>query len=157
MILVVTGTTYAFDDLIRAIDALAPRLQEKVVVQTGMSQCLPKHCEHFAFSDDIQRLIEDASLVISHGGAGFSYSILAAGKRLISVENKNVNDSHQWDLLQKLESEGYVLWCKDLATLDRDVNVARTKSFVEYSPPPCTIHEEIIAFLESERQGATAR
>ena len=152
MIFVLTGTTYAFDPLVKAIDAIAPSLKEKVIIQTGTSTYVPKNCEYFAFAPNVDNYIRKASLVISHGGAGSSYEILAMGKPLISVENKEVNDSHQWDLLKKLESENYIIWCKDLSNLKKDIEEARKKKFAKYTPPACTIHKEIIKFLEPQNK-----
>jgi beta-1,4-N-acetylglucosaminyltransferase len=150
MILVLTGTTYAFDALVKAIDEVAVSLGEKVLVQTGTSTYVPKHCEHFRFVPDLERCIEEASLIISHGGAGSIYQALGAGKPVIAVENKHVNGTHQWDLLEKLEADGYLTWCKDLSALGHDIETVRRKRPVVYMPPPCTIHTEIIRFLESE-------
>ena len=154
MILVLTGTTYAFNALVAAVDAIAPTLGERVVVQTGVSTVVPQHCGYFAFAPDLHRYIAEASLVISHGGAGSSYEILGLGKRLVSVENTAVNDSHQWDLLQRLDDDGYIVWCRDLGTLAACIAAARTRTFTPYAPPPCTIHLEIIRFLETTARGS---
>lgn len=159
MILTLTGTTYPFDSLVQAIDRIAPQLDEPVVVQTGASTYVPKHCEHFAFAPDINHYIEQASMVVCHGGAGSSFEILGSGKPLVSVENRAVNDSHQWDLLQTLDAAGYIVWCRDLSMLGECMQHARAQPLRKYTPPGCTIHEEIFRFLDtnSEVSGGSFR
>lgn len=152
MIFVATGTTYAFDSLVRAIDEIAPKLKEKVIIQTGNSKYIPKNCQHFKFSKDLNSYIKKASLILAHGGAGTTYEILGMGKKLISVENVAVNDSHQWDLLDALQKDGYLIWCKDTKDLEKCIKAAKSHKFTKYVQPKCTIHLEIIKFLEEKNE-----
>lgn len=151
MIFVTVGTTCGFDELVRAVDRIASDIKDEIIIQIGAGRYRPKNCKHFDFTPDLQGYIKDADLIISHGGAGTSFEILTMGKRLISVENPNVNDSHQWDFISKLEEEGHVLWCKDIKQIGQMIKKARTMKFKRYTPPKCTIHEEIFRFLEGKR------
>ena len=50
MIYVTVGTMFMdFPRLIRAMDAIAKDTGERVVVQRGMGETRPEHCEHFDF------------------------------------------------------------------------------------------------------------
>jgi beta-1,4-N-acetylglucosaminyltransferase len=151
MIFVTVGTTYAFDNLVEAVDKMAPSIKEKIIIQTGTSTHIPQNCDYFDFKPNLKQYIQKASIVISHGGAGTSFEILTVGKKLISVENPDVNDSHQWDLLSKLEEEGYVIWCKDLHDLPKIIKKAKKMKFKKYIPPKCEIHHVIQRFLEEKR------
>jgi beta-1,4-N-acetylglucosaminyltransferase len=151
MIFVTVGTTYGFDELVKAVDELAISIDEKIIVQTGNSKYIPQNCEYFTFKPNLNQYIKKARLVISHGGAGTSYEILTIGKKLISVENPDVNDSHQWDLLSKLDEEGYIVWCKDIKDLRKLIKKAMTMKFKRYFPPRCEIHHVIQNFLEDKQ------
>jgi len=151
MIFVTVGTTYAFDDLVKAVDEIAPSIKEKIIIQTGTGTYVPQNCEYFHFKANLKKYIQKASIVISHGGAGASYEILTMGKKLISVENLDVNDSHQWDLLSKLEEKGYILWCRDLKDLSKQIHKIKKMKFKKYIPPKCEIHRVIQRFLEAKK------
>ena len=50
MIYVTVGTMHLeFSRLIRKMDDIARITEEKTIIQTGMSNFLPEHCEHFDF------------------------------------------------------------------------------------------------------------
>ena len=148
MIFVTVGTSYKFDALIKEIDRLAPLLKEKIVIQTGKSDYKPKNCEHFDFSPDIKKYIKNARLVISHGGAGTTFEVLIFGKKLISVENVDVNDSHQWDLLTKLESMDCLLYCRDLKMLQMMIVKAENYEFEKHVSDKCEIGKIINGEIE---------
>ena len=150
MIFVTVGTAYKFESLIKYMDELSLRLDEKIIIQTGRSEYVPIYCNYFTFAKDLSNYIEEASLVISHGGAGTCYEILKLGKKLIGVENKNVHDSHQWDLLNKLEEEGYIIWCREINNLEHDIQRALNHDFKRYISPPCEIPKIIDNFLNGK-------
>src|SRR5271166_2158838 len=113
MIFATVGTTQ-FDELVEAIDKIAPKLDEELVVQIGKRKYVPKNCKYFTFDDDLRKYFEEADIIIAHGGAGITFEVLNLGKKLICIENPHVLEGHQRDLLRKLSEEGYLIWCKDL-------------------------------------------
>jgi len=147
MIFVTVGTTYAFDSLVEEMDRIALKLKEKVIIQIGNSKYKPKNCQYFAFESDLHKYLKQARIVISHGGAGTSFEVLSMGKKLISIENHNVNDEHQRDLLTKLSKEKYVLWCKDISEIYNSIKKVDKFKFKKYVRPKCTIHEKIMEFV----------
>lgn len=147
MIFVTAGTTYGFENLVKEIDNIAPKLKEEIIIQLGNTKYRPKNCKYFTFKPNIISYFKKANLVIAHGGAGTTYEVLSLGKKLISVENKNVNDAHQWDLLKKLSDEKYLIWCKDEKSIMESINKAKTFKFKRYVQPKCDIHKKIIRFL----------
>jgi beta-1,4-N-acetylglucosaminyltransferase len=142
MIFAAVGTTH-FDELVVAIDRIAPKLNEEVIIQAGNYKYVPKNCKYFNFDDDLLKYYNKASIVISHGGAGIIFEVLNLGKKLISVENPHVLDGHQRDLLGKLSREGYLIWCKDLNRIEEFIIRTRKIKIKKYIKPACEIGEMI--------------
>jgi UDP-N-acetylglucosamine transferase subunit ALG13 len=147
MIFVTVGSSGKFDDLIRYMEALAVRNNEDVVIQTGKSEYEPKDCRHFRFAPDLKEYFEGAEIVVGHGGAGTCFEVLSIGKKLIGVENADVHDAHQWDLLQQLEEDGYLIWARQIGEIEGAIERARKTEFRKYVPPECEIASRIERFL----------
>ncbi|NRO68831.1 glycosyltransferase [Lactobacillus helveticus] len=106
MIFVTVGThEQPFNRLIKKVDDLVANgnIKEKVVVQTGFSTYIPKHCEaHKMMSfEEMQQALKDARIVITHGGPSSFIEALQFGKVPIVVPrqekfNEHVNN-HQVD------------------------------------------------------------
>lgn len=78
MIFVTVGTTpYDFSRLIQEMDEIAGTLNEKVIMQIGLSSYEPKNAEYFRTTSrkDIQKYYKNAKTIVSHAAAG---SILMA-------------------------------------------------------------------------------
>ena len=148
MVFVTVGTT-EFDALVRAMDDLAPRLGEPVVMQIGRGIYEPRHGEFFRFAPSLSSYYQSVDLVVAHGGLGTTTEVLSLGKRLVGVSNPDRYDRHQEDLLGAMDAAGHLLWCRDLADLGQAIAEARRRTFVRYEPPSCTIHEVIAEYLNS--------
>ena len=98
----------------------------KTIIQHGGSPILHHlpFVEYFDYKPCINKYINDASLVISHAGAGTSLEALRAGKKLIVVPNETLLDNHQLELANKLADEGYCLTasCLELEAVLEKVN-----------------------------------
>lgn len=149
MIFVTVGTT-DFDTLAARMDELAPGMDEEVVIQTGRGSYVPRDARHFRFAPALDDYYRRASLVVSHGGLGTVIEVLRLGKPLIGVSNPDRFDLHQNDLLGELERGGYLLWCRDLASLPDDIRRIPGMHFEHYHDPPCHIHEAINDFLQGK-------
>ncbi len=146
MIFCTVGTT-EFDDLVRAVDTLAPTLDESVVFQIGQGLYEPTHGEWFRFLPDITEYIRNASIVIAHGGFGTTVEVLYAGVPLISVPNPDRFDKHQEQIIKRFGAEGYLIPCFHLEDLSAAITKARSTPLRPYTPPETTLHLEIRAFL----------
>lgn len=60
--------------------------------------------------DNITEKINQADLIISHGGAGTCIEVLDLHKPFIVVVNEELSDNHQIELASKLASESYLLY-----------------------------------------------
>jgi len=118
VIFVTVGTTMAYDSLIQEMDALVEQgqIQDRVVCQIGRGEYVPKHCEYFRFRPSIDDLIDEAELVISHGGSTV-IALIAAGKRCVIMANKDAADSHQRDFLRLITKQIDILWSEEVADL----------------------------------------
>lgn len=147
MIFVTVGTT-RFDDLVEAMDKIAPNLEEEVVVQVGNSEYTPRNCTYFTFDDDLFKYYERADIVVAHGGAGITFEVLNLGKKLISIDNSYVLDGHQRDLLGRLSQDEYLVWCKDLNTIENCIKDVKRMEIKKYVRPECKIAEMIVEYLK---------
>ncbi|GBP34782.1 Putative bifunctional UDP-N-acetylglucosamine transferase and deubiquitinase ALG13 [Eumeta japonica] len=88
---------------------------EELTVQIGNSDIDQATCEKdgvkieiYRFKDSIQDDINNASLVISHAGAGSVLETLEAKKPLIVVVNEDLMDNHQLELAEQLQVDGHL-------------------------------------------------
>ncbi|MCB0210833.1 MAG: hypothetical protein KDJ52_15955 [Anaerolineae bacterium] len=137
-----------FDALIKAVDDLAPALNiRQGAMQIGHGHYLPQHLTYFRFAPTLEPYYERAALVIAHGGLGITMEVLQRGIPLVSVSNLDRYDNHQDDLLQAMEDEGYLVWCRRLEDLESAIKTARSTTLRPYVQPECQIHEVINSFL----------
>lgn len=104
MIFVTVGThEQPFDRLVKYVDDLVAEgiIQDKVVIQTGFCAYEPKHCicQKLYPYQEMNTLVEEARIVITHGGPSSFILPLQKGKVPIVVPrrfkyNEHVND-HQ--------------------------------------------------------------
>ena len=146
MIFATVGTTQ-FDELVEAMDKIAPKLNEDVVVQIGNHKYVPKNCKYFSFDDDLLKYFEKADIVIAHGGAGITFEVLNLCKKLISIENPHTLGGHQSDLLRKLSQAGYLVWCKDLNKIENCIKDVKKMKIKKYVRPECGIGKMIVWWL----------
>lgn len=147
MIFCTVGTT-DFDPLVQAMDALAPTLDEPVVFQIGQGSYEPKHGRWFRFAPSLEPYLEEARVVVAHGGFGTTIEALQMGKPLVSVPNPDRYDRHQEEILRRFAAEGYLIACFDLTDLAASIARARDTQLRPYQPPKTTLHLEIRAFLD---------
>lgn len=99
MIFVTVGThEQPFDRLIREVDRLKDEgtISEDVMIQTGVSDYRPVAC-HFANAlpyDEMQRLMQEAHIVITHGGPSSFMPVLEYGKIPIVVPRRSEYHEH---------------------------------------------------------------
>lgn len=119
MIFVTVGTTLPFDELVEFVDGMAARgaFDEPVVCQIGPGTYEPRHCEFFRFKPSLDFEIEQASLVIGHGGTGTVTGLLGSGKRFIIVTNPIGANDHQAEFLARISREYPILWTSKVEDL----------------------------------------
>ena len=56
----------------------------------------------------------------------------------------------QDEILEKLSSEGFVFWCKNLKDLAKFITMASSVELRQYKAEPCNIHSTIIRYLNDQ-------
>ncbi|MBD3252183.1 glycosyltransferase [Candidatus Pacearchaeota archaeon] len=146
-ILVVVGTG-KFDELIKAVDKIAGKLKDNIIMQIGNGKYIPKNCKYFRYKPSLEKEYKDSWIVISHGGAGSIYELLKKNKKIIGVANINRTDTHQEEILKALSEDNFLIWCKDLNKVSNCIEKAKKYQFKKYKVPKCRIHEKITEFLK---------
>lgn len=143
------GSILAFDELVKTVDELVgkKRIKEKVIIQIGNGEYLPKNCKWFRYDKNLGDYYKKANLIISHSGAGTLFELMEKGKKTIVVINPNAVKNP--DIVIKLSKEKYLIWCKDLEKLEDYIKKARLFRFKKYKKPKCEIHKKIEEFLEN--------
>jgi len=146
MIFVTVGTT-DFDDLVLAMDTIAPSLGEECVAQIGRGSYVPQNMTHFRFAPSLEPYYERSRIVVAHGGLGTMMEVLERGLPLIGLSNPDRYDRHQDDLLSVLEARGHMIWCRDLAGLKEALRAGTNQEFTPYTKPDCHIAGIIRRYL----------
>ena len=99
MIFVTVGThEQPFDRLLKCIDKMVEdkKIKEKVIIQKGYTDYEPKNCESYKLIpyDDMQKYINEARIVVTHGGPASFIAPLAIGKIPVVVPRKKEFDEH---------------------------------------------------------------
>lgn len=99
MIFVTVGThEQPFDRLIKCIDKMVEcgKIEEEVIIQKGYTDYEPKHCKSYKLIgyDEMQKYIEDARIVVTHGGPASFLAPLSIGKIPIVVPRKKEFNEH---------------------------------------------------------------
>lgn len=147
LFLFVTVGSTDFDDLIKAVDNLVPKLDTKGIMQIGNGKYKPVNLKYFRFKETLEPFYKKATLAVAHGGLGTTIELLKLRIPLVSVSNPDRFDKHQDDLLKAMEDEGYLVWCKSLNDLLSSIRLAQIKNFRIYETPKCMIHNVIKKFL----------
>lgn len=131
MIFVTVGThEQPFNCLIESVDNLKKRgvIQEEVIIQTGYSTYEPQYCtwqKLYPYQEMI-RLVEEARIVITHGGPSSFIMPLQIGKTPIVVPrkhefNEHVND-HQVSFAKAVaERMGTIIVVEDMSKLEETI------------------------------------
>lgn len=135
VIFVTVGThNTGFNRLVKAADAYAATTLEKVIIQKGSSSYVPQHADYFDFapSSKIAEISNQASIIITHAGAGSVLTSLASQAITVVVPRMKkwgeVVDDHQFELAEAIQDsgQGYMLSdVDDLATLLRTIPMSK--------------------------------
>lgn len=126
MIFVTVGThEQPFNRLVECIDKLKKDgdIREEVIIQTGYSTYEPQHCKWqklFPYQEML-KLVEEAQIVITHGGPSSFIMPLQIGKIPIVVPrrhefNEHVND-HQRQIINVFNEKKYLIGIQNVEDL----------------------------------------
>ena len=127
MIFVTLGTQdKPFARLIEAVEKQVKlgNIKEEVIVQAGYTKYKSKNMEIFDLipKDEIKRYQQEASYIITHGGAGSIITSLKLDKKVIAVPRKHEYDehvnNHQEEIVELFNKKGYILGINDVSELE---------------------------------------
>lgn len=131
MIFVTVGThEQPFDRLIQEVDRLKERqiIKEHVIIQTGFSNYSPQNCSYEKWIPylEMNRYIQEARIVITHGGPASFLAVLQMGKIPIVVPRQkryeeHIND-HQLEFCRIVEKRlGYIILIEEMEHLEKAI------------------------------------
>ena len=122
MILVILGTQdKEFPRLLKAVEKEIKSgvIKDKVVVQAGQTKFESDCMEIFDLlpAPEFNKLMDEASLIITHGGAGSILNAIKRGKKVIACARlekygEHHND-HQKQIIGEFADKGYILELDD--------------------------------------------
>ena len=134
MILVLLGTqNNSFHRLLEEIEKNIDEgnITEKVIVQAGFTKYESNKMEIFDMisQEELNKLIEEADLVITHGGVGSIMSAVKQGKKVIAVPRlkkygEHVNN-HQLEIIETLNNQGIIVGISDVKEIPKALAKAK--------------------------------
>ena len=118
MIYVTLGTQkFEFNRVLEYIDNAIETgiIQQEVCVQAGYSSYNAKNfkVQKFIEKDEVEKLIDKSSFIISHGGSGSMIDALRIKKKMIIIPRDEKYgehiDNHQFELVDKFSEKGLIL------------------------------------------------
>lgn len=126
MIFVTVGThEQQFNRLIKEVDRLKGEglIQDDIFIQTGFSDYEPVHCKwkKLISYDEMNRYMDEANIIITHGGPATFMGVISKGKRPIVVPRQekfgeHVND-HQMEFCNKVKWKYPIIVINDIEKL----------------------------------------
>ncbi|MBR0479575.1 MAG: hypothetical protein IJJ24_10835 [Solobacterium sp.] len=148
MILVSLGTNdKSFERLLKAVEKAMEdgTITDRVVVQAGFTDYHSERMEVFSSipGEQFEKLMDEADLIITHGGAGTIMTALKKGKCILGAArlakyHEHVND-HQIQLLTAFEEKGYLIYMHDLEKLPEYIRKAG-----DFTPQPFRSNTSVI-------------
>lgn len=141
MIFVTVGTQdKPFTRLLEAIDKAIDKkeITDEVIVQAGYTKYESKNMkvlEYIPF-DEFGKYIDNADVIITHGGVGSILSSLKKMKKVVAVARlskygEHTND-HQLQVIEKMSMQGYIIDGNNLDEIGQAVEKAKKLDVKEY-------------------------
>lgn len=131
MILVTLGTQdKEFTRLVKAVDDLVRKgiIREKVYVQLGYTKYESPYLEGFSLkpAPQLNKLMSQADLIITHGGVGSILEPLRMNKKIIAMARlkkyKEHTNNHQLQIVDEFARQGYLIKIESSADLEAALN-----------------------------------
>lgn len=137
MILVTMGTQkQPFTRLLDMIEN--SNIKDEIIVQAGFTKYESKKMKIFDFIDyeEMNKLVDRADVIITHGGTGSIVTPLKKGKKVIACPRlkkygEHVDD-HQEQIVSVFADEGYILSINDGDNLDELIKKIKKKKMTKF-------------------------
>ena len=133
MIIFVTlgSQKFQFDRLLIALDKVAEKNKDfTIYAQTGYSTYTPVNFKYKPFlnKEEFDQLVQNADIIITHGGTGAIITALKSGKKVLAVarlkEYGEQVDNHQAQIVESFDMAGYIKACWKMESLEDDILTA---------------------------------
>lgn len=132
MIFVTVGTSSPpFTRLLRAIAVIEPHVDHTFIVQRGKTPFKSDRMEVFDFiaEDRFCALIDNADIVVTHGGFGILATLINMGKKIVAVPREDQYGeatNPQKELVMYLQTQGALIGVYNIADLYAALCTAET-------------------------------
>lgn len=157
MILVLLGTqNNDFSRLLREIDRQIEKgnIKDNVIVQAGFTKYESENMQIFDMKpiDELNELIDNADLIITHGGAGTIINSIKRGKKVIAVARlkeyfEHVNN-HQKEIINRFNNDGYIIGIDDTEKLEEALKKMADFIAIPYVEKRTNIIEIVEKFID---------
>lgn len=141
MIFVTVGTQINnFNRLFRYLDKIDTK--ERIIVQKGRSKYVFKRdnitSESFYSYEEMETLMNQAKIIITHGGPGTIFKALKLNKKVIVVPrlqkyHEIVSDNHQYEFCKYLRRKNYCMVAEDYDEFFEAIKNITYKRFNNYT------------------------
>lgn len=161
MIFMIVGGVVEFDFSrpLRILDELVAEGVldgEQLIAQRGHARYVPEWYRSFDFVDGetFEKTIDEADLIISHGGVSSLISSLRRGKRVIAFPRLarygEHLDDHQTEITSVFAERGYLLYATDKESLAKAIKAADTFVPERFTGDNTMMTRIVTDFLENE-------
>lgn len=154
MILVMLGTqNNSFHRLLEEIDNLIKKgiIKDEVIVQAGYTKYSSDNMKILTLisKEELEKLQEQADLIITHGGVGSIMTSIEKGKKVIAIPRlhkygEHVND-HQKEIVETYNKKGYIIGVKGVGGLEKALTKVK-----DFEPKPLQSNNQKMLNLISD-------
>lgn len=157
MIFVCLGTQiFQMNRLLKEIDRLVEEgiITEPIFAQTGKSDYRPLHYTYkdFITPEEYQSYVEQADLIITHGGTGAIIKGLRARKQIIAIPRlyryREHENDHQIEIVDFFSENGYIRKIVEVSELKEAIWEIRKNPITKYFQAHGNINELVQQFIE---------
>ena len=139
MVFVTLGTQkQQFTRLLKILEKIEQLKNEEIIVQAGHTKFESNHMKilDFISLEEMQKYINEAEYIITHGGVGSIIDSLNMGKKVIAAprlkEYVEHVDNHQLEICEKLNEEGYIEVLNESDDIDNIIEKLKQTEYKKY-------------------------
>ena len=131
-------------------------ITETVFAQIGVSDYKPKNYEYtdFTTQEEFASKIDEADLIITHGGTGVIVNALKKGKSVIAIPRLSKYgehvDDHQIQLINEFQEMNFIEPVYEIDRLKDAIKAVKIKDYNKYVSNTDKIVESIEEFVSEE-------
>ena len=154
MVLVMLGTqNNSFHRLLEEVQKCIDNniINEEVIVQAGATKFQSKDMKFFKLMpvEELNKYIQQANYIITHGGVGSIVTSLKMGKKIIAVPRlhkygEHVND-HQRQIIETFDGQGFIMGVQNIEDLGNTI-----KKIPDFNPAVFTSNTQNIINIIDE-------